>query len=116
MVPQVVELAFAELKHEVPRKPIDVPLDGPGEVLRLDFVERRQVAIQHHFMTADQQDRTLDALGRNQGSSLSHAASSFLSWPPFEVANCVLKKTPSGADSPRRLLDDSDFFVGQSVQ
>jgi hypothetical protein len=52
----VSELGSAQLKHEVDWEPIHIPTDGKVEALGLNRVQGCEIAIQHHSLTADDQD------------------------------------------------------------
>jgi hypothetical protein len=52
--PQVLELFWGQLEHEIFRETLTIPLHGSVQDLRFDGVELRQVGVQHDLMASDQ--------------------------------------------------------------
>ena len=75
--------------------------------LRGNTIEHRQIGVEHHLLTTDEEDRALNALGWNKGTSLRHGTGIVAGtitpkeYPPsdtaafaggFKVTNCDLKR------------------------
>src|SRR5262245_12790542 len=67
MAPQDLEIVPGELEHEIRRKTPAVSLHGADESLGLDAVEARQVRVQEHTLTANDENRSFDSFGRHEG-------------------------------------------------
>jgi len=62
--PQVAELLHAQLKHEVFRESLQVAPNRAIKLLGFNLIELRQIGVQHHFLTANEQSPPLDNLRR----------------------------------------------------
>jgi hypothetical protein len=89
-------LGFGELEHEIRRKTAKVSLDLLVEPLGRDTIDRRKIRIQHDPFSAEQEDSTLDALGRNQGCLSVHGLPP-ARWSQFATTSSGvrLRNTPS---------------------
>ena len=56
MEPQVLNLPRSEPEHEIFRKPIQISLYCLIQHLRFNSVKLREIRIQHHLVSADQQN------------------------------------------------------------
>ena len=66
MVPQVSELFITQLKHEVVGKPIRIALHRLVDFLGRNSVEFRQAGVENDPLPADRENRSINALLRNQ--------------------------------------------------
>jgi hypothetical protein len=66
LAPQVRKLLYRKLKGKISRETVDVSLQGSNKLLRLDGIQGGQIRIDHHLLPANQQNRALDPLRRNQ--------------------------------------------------
>ena len=72
MAPQVFELIFAELKHEVWRKAFSIACEGPVERFGLDAIKLRQVGVEHDSLAANDEFKPFDSFQRDCDLPSSH--------------------------------------------
>jgi hypothetical protein len=60
------------LKHEINGKAFEIALNRFVEVPSFHAVEGGQIAVQHHPLTANQEDRLLNLFRLNQGFRVAH--------------------------------------------
>jgi hypothetical protein len=76
----------SELEHEVLGKSAQVPFDGLIKHLDRHSVELGKIAVEHHLLSAQDQDNPFNVLKLARGSSQP-----FVPLLPFKVTDCDLK-------------------------
>jgi hypothetical protein len=61
---QTLNLLIRQLKHEVYREAIPVPTYLFIESARTDAIQLSKIGVEHHFLSAHEQDSRLDAIQR----------------------------------------------------
>ena len=95
---------WCKLKNKVIRESFEVAFDCTIQCAGANAIKNRKIAIEHHFLAANEKNGILDSLKRNQFNCIIHTCFVIRQ---LEVTNCDLKFDFS---LHTQLALDAEFF------